>query len=195
MKKALIILLTLCILSSAMLSRYGLSQEYVLPPYQYVERIKTVIDNVPTTDRIDIDFDVFHDEAYQSVQMNIPTWVSVNVEGLSDVIPAVGRMFTSLGTFVGDFFREVASIIPRLWNNFLTFSRNVLGLIPKVIVYLGKTFKKVYSRIDYFKCVILSFIPLDWEKMQEDGSDIRLLFFGALSQIPIVQFFRPAGGT
>lgn len=190
MKRTLILLfLCICILTTSMLAKYGLSQEYLMRPYAYFERITTVFDNTPSADDVEITFNVFESEEYVSLGLELPVWQSVSFDGITDVVPALRTFMNNIGNYVSAIAKQSLSVTPKLWHNFVVLAKNAVSLVPKVIVYVGKTLVNVFKMKGFVITAVMSLVPLDWERMQEDGVEIKLFFFGNLGEIPFSKYY------
>ena len=158
MKRTLILIfLCVCILTTSLLAKFGLSQKYLMRPYAYFERITTVFDNMPTADSSDIKFNVLDDEEY----------IQPEIDSLEDFFIA----------------------IPIFWNNLCVMVKNIVSLFTNFFTYVGKTISNVFKMKGYITTVFMSFVPLDWEKMQDDNVDVKLFFFGHVKNIPFSKYY------
>ena len=190
MKRFIAFLLLIAVLTSSLLATFGLSTKYIMRPYEYIERLKTVFQNAPISKTEDVTFSEGTDLQYNDLSIKLPVWTSVEIDSIREVPKALGVFMNRSMTYVGAAVKEMISVIPRLFSNLKIAFSHYFGLVPRFIIYVGKSIKNIFVTKFYVKIVALSFVPLDWNEMKEDNVKIRIPWFGGIAGLPFEIYYQ-----
>ena len=189
MKRFIVFFLVIAILSSSLLAAFGLSTKYIMRPYEYIERMKSVFENSPIEKTEEVTFAVDSELQYHDLGIKLPTWTSVEIDSITEVPAALGVFMNRSMTYVGAFVKELFNVFPRMFANLKIAFSYYLGPIPRFIVYVGKSIKNIFVTKGYIKVVAISLVPLDWIEMKEDNVKLRIPWFGNIAGIPFELYY------
>ncbi len=189
MKRFIAFFLLIALLTNSLLVSVGLSSKYVMRPFEYVERLKTVIENAPTDKTEEVTFWEDTELQYYDLGIKLPTWNPVSIDNITEIPKALGVFMNRSMTFLGAVVKELFSVFPKMFANLKIAFRHYLGPIPKFIVYVGRSIKNAITTKYYIKVVCISLIPLDWLEMKQDEVKLRLPWFGAPLGLPLEIYY------
>lgn len=189
MKRFIVFFLVIAILSSSLLAAFGLSTKYIMRPYEYIERMQSVFENSPIEKTEEVTFAADSELQYHDLGIKLPTWTSVEIDSITEVPKALGVFMNRSMTYIAAFAKELFSVFPRMFANLKIAFSHYLGLIPRFIVYVGKSIKNIIVTKGYIKVAVISLVPLDWLEMKEDNVKLRIPWFGSIAGIPFELYY------
>ena len=175
-KKLLVFVLIVTILTYAFLSSFNIPNKYVITPYQYVKRMAMCFDEMP-----DFDFEPLkgvyerHEPEYKTLVVNYAEWQDVEVDGLTDLIPAFGRFCNSIMHYISGMFKTVFMIFPNMFDNFKMMLEFIFSPFIVIANNIGEAGNTIIEAKQWRNSVLLSFLPFDWQQYIEDGNDLEAI--------------------
>ena len=192
MKKGfVVIILTMCLLTSSLFSVMALDIDYLYGPLPYFERISNTFQNFP-----DIEYLSYRDEwldskpEYSSLFPSFPVWRNESIDKWSEVPKAIQNFMNNTITYVRYFFSSLGDLFPNLWNNISECFRHWFTPVRVTLENMVAFFDALINSRDWFVCMGLAFIPCDWQRLQAEGEDLRVPLFGKISNYPINEYFN-----
>lgn len=173
MKKLLLILLLITVLTYAFLATFNIPTKYVITPYQYCRRIVICVKNAPDVEMLTLQgsFEK-HQPEYVEVFQNHYNWQRVELNGINDIGPAIEALLNNLGQCFTGTAISFAECIKNLWHNFMELIEYSFSPVTMVFDNISQVFNAFAGAKEWRHDFVLSLFPFDWQQCVEDGYDM-----------------------
>ncbi|MBQ9099692.1 MAG: hypothetical protein IJY50_09735 [Clostridia bacterium] len=175
MRTFFVFVLCAALLVSALFAKIGsmpIVSTYHINAAQYLNRMAVLFETFPTLDDVE-----YHKEGfvprYVELMPNFPSWQEVSVEKWSEVPKAITDFMNNCITYMRHFFDNLGGVFPKLWSNIQTAVEWLTLPIRNAWGTMTSYLDRVFNSKDWFNAFKYCLLPLDWQRMVEDG-EVRM---------------------